>query len=206
MLIAVVLAYGVLNSPKLVNLLSIPLAFMPLLVFLLPDAVLVRTSEIFGITPVLSERFADIKESINLFLDNLPLGIGANGLIVSDEYPTFNLITGIACRFGVVALLLFVAILVLRLLHLSSYSAFYKNSSVGPLVNMSSLSIYCFIVFGMFYDLFSHTSLFCLFWSMLGICSATLRISKSAFDDYVSYYSDLSRFDSADASIILATK
>ena len=200
------LAFLVLNSSKIPNEMTILLALVPLLIFLLPTDALDKISEIFEIYPTLPARLSDFKESVSLFFDNLLFGIGANGFSGAESYPTFNLISGVACRFGIIALVIFLLMLLFRLRHLSLFTAFYKNSISGSLVNMSALSIFCICSLGMINDPFAYMSIFCLFWCVMGICSAALRISKSSVDDYVSYYRDLSSYDSADVSVVISNK
>ena len=200
------LAYAILRTPMLPNELIILIAAIPYAVFFLPLEMTRSVCEFLGISQSLVQCIADFSEAITLFVENIFLGIGARGFGEDGSYPTFNILLGIGCRFGIFALVVFAVMTLLRLRHFSAFSRYYKNSSLRGPVYMSAVAIFALLVMGSFYDVFANTSIFYLFWCIMGFCSAILRIAKNEHNDRVDYYRDQRSFDSADTSILLRRK
>lgn len=201
-----ILAYAILRAPKIPNELIIGLAALPYTLFLLPFDTLERVFNFFGLSHRLIESIADFSEAMDIFADNLFLGIGARGFGAAESYPTFNMLLGVGCRFGIFALIIFALMILFRFRHLSAYAPYYRSSMVGGIVDMSAVAIFALFLMGTFYDIFEDMSVFYLFWCILGFCSASLRIAKKEHHDRIDYYRDQRSFDSADTSILLQRK
>ncbi len=201
-----VLSYAVLRTPSLPNELIILIAAIPYAVFFLPLETVRSVCAFLGVSQSFTQCIADFSEALTLFVDNIFLGIGAGGFGEDGSYPTFNMLLGIGCRFGIFALAVFAVMLLLRLRHLSVFARYYRTSALKGPVCMSAVATFAFFVMGSFYDVFKNTGLFYLFWCIMGFCSATLRIVRNEHNDRVDYYRDQRSFDSADTSILLHRK
>ena len=197
------IAYAILRSKRIPSELVLLCIVCPYLFYLLPDGALGFISERFGLVPALSERITKFSSDFSVFSDNLLFGIGAGNLSEGGA-GYLNMPFGLALRFGVFAIILFLAFVFLRHWHLSAYATYYRSSAVHEVTVMTSLASVCLLVFGSFYDVFADMSVFYLFWCVMGLCSATLRVAKNEHDDRVGYYSDQSSFDASDASISLS--
>jgi hypothetical protein len=122
--------------------------------------------------------------SFHAFTENLFFGIQA------PSVSTVGIIFSIGLRYGILALMCLILLLIIRLSHLTAYTPYIRSSTVRPYVRMVSLGFVALISFGIFVDLFAGVESFFFFFSVYGLCSATLRISKKETDDRLSYYGD----------------
>jgi hypothetical protein len=83
----------------------------------------------------------------------------------------------------VIALLLLLAVLLLRALHLSVFIRYIRASSVYMPALFSTAALFGIIVFGVTDYPFANPTMFYLFWVVFGIGSATLRIAKQERED-----------------------
>lgn len=196
-------AYGILRSKKLPTLLMFLSIVLPYLFFLLPKGVLSFVSDSFGILPSLEDRLLRFSESLDVFADNIFLGVGLTD-DAANTISSINLPLGLVLRFGIFSLVIFVVVILHRLYHLSVYSGYYRVSAVYEVTEMTALASVCLMIFGAFCDVFADMSIFYLFWCVMGLCSANLRVAKNEHDDRVGYYSDLSSFDASDTSVSLS--
>lgn len=199
------LSYGIIRAKRLPAALVFLCILCPYALFLLPSGILGSISTLFGVSPTLSERLEGFAQNLEVFLDNIFIGIGVDSLSQSEVY-SVNTLLGLAARFGIFALAIFLFVILHRLYHLSVYSDYYKGSAVHEVVEMTALAPICLLILGTLHDVFADMSIFYLFWCVMGLCSATLRVAKNEHDDRVGYYSDLSSFDASDTSIRLSRR
>ncbi len=150
--------------------------------------------------------------SFNMLLDNLFVGVG----IGSDSFlreivhysperytDSANLLLEIGCEAGVFALIAFLAIILVRLVHRIAYRRYVAVSEVRYLSAFSSVAMCVLFVFGAVSYLFSDLTLNLLYWCVFGIGSAALRVAKREHDDLIGYYSDGRSRDSSSMDIEL---
>ncbi len=183
--------FFVIRSKKTPKLLVLPLLLLPFAVYLLPESVLLWISEFFGISPDLISLRSALLKSASTFFDNIFLGIGANGFGAN-----INTYFGIACRFGILAVVVCLAVFLIRILHVGVYRKYYPNALVGFYVDMTSLAMLIMLVIGSYTDVISEISAAYFFVVIFGLGTAALRISKKERDQMLSYYKD-SRSQSA---------
>jgi len=184
------IAYAIIANVSLPKELLIFPFCAPLLIFLLPPSLLATVSEGLGMSMTFGEMRGQMLSALELFRENLVLGIGANGFDVGEGYPYFNSPLGIACRFGAVAVGALAVLLLIRLRQASVYSLCLKNSSVRRTSNMTLLSLFALMTLGWFYDVFSDLSVYTLFLAVFGMSTAALRISRSEYDTRHELYDD----------------
>lgn len=197
-----VLAYFALQLPRGAGLAIGAISILPYLMLFLPSSWLYQLAELpllsaFG----LEESVAVWINSRAMFLDNVFSGVGIGAESFALEYRGYatgsvtvtnsqNFLLQIACEAGVFALLTFLSIFFVRLKHRTIYVPYVKNSQVSQMARFSETALVVLIVYGLFTSLWSDLTMYYLFWCVFGIGSATLRVSKSEFDDRVGYFSD----------------
>jgi len=189
------LVYPIIKSKRIpidLLLLFIPL---PLLVFTIPRRLLDRISDFFGEEFSFSDRLSGYSEAFDVFLKNAPFGTGFGksaymNSAVSDTGGIFNTLLGVATQIGVIALVLVLAIIILRMRHLSYYRLYLRNSLVEVTGEMTAVALAALLSFGMLSDLFADLTVLYLFWTVLGISAAALRIAKRECDEREGYYGD----------------
>lgn len=189
------IVYPIIKSKRVpIDLLLIFIS-LPLAVFAVPRRLLDRVSDFFGTELSFSDRMKGYSEAFDVFLDNLSFGTGFGSSAymnsaVSDTGGIFNTLLGIAVQLGVVALVLFVFMIMLRMRHLSYYRLYLRNSLVETTGEMTAVALAALLALGMLSDLFADLTVMYLFWTVLGISSAALRIAKKECDDRQGYYGD----------------
>lgn len=196
-------AYSVIKHKKLPKELLVIFSALPPLVFLLPGTVLDFISKLIGMEPGLREIRWNIRQNLSLFLDNIFTGIGAHGFESGQTLPESNLLLAIGCRFGIVALAIFILILLVRLRQLSVYSRYLRHSQLVTHSHVTALAMFSFITLGWFCDLFTDVGIYCLFFVLLGMNTAAIRISKREHDDRYDYYRDQRALDTSNINILL---
>lgn len=195
-------SYGIVMQRRLPKELLLIFGAIPCVVFFLPDSVLNAVSAPFGMTPGFSELRRHLSEALDIFVENMAIGIGAQGFDAEAALPT-NLLLGLGCRFGIIALAIFAALVLIRLRQISVYSRFLRHSQLMPLSAMTALATFAFMVLGWFFDLFGDMSLYCLFFVLFGMNTAALRTSKREYDDRHDYYGDQRALDVSNIDVIL---
>lgn len=157
----------------------------------------------------LADRWA---ASFKMFVDHIfvGVGIGSDSFVREIAYystekytDSANLLLEIGCEAGIFALVAFVTIIIVRLVHRISYRRYVAVSEVKNLSAFSSVAICVLFVFGAVNYLFSHLTLNLLYWFVFGIGSAALRVAKREHDDRLGYYSDGRSSDSSSMDIEL---
>ena len=197
--IALVLLLEYVRTPGV--LLSLLLAATSLTI-LLPDAVLARLYSIANASDTsILYRLSILRSSIAMFCDNLLLGVGVgeeafriaftqyaeDGVVAPHSH---NLLLQIGCEAGVLALVIFLLLLLWRARHVTSYRPYTKASSVRRANHSCIGAIFALLLFGMTDSIFYPFSIYYLFFLVLGMGSAVLRIAKKESEDRNGYYGD----------------
>ena len=180
------------RSPKLLLFLAL---LIPVGITFIPSDITERFLSIFNIhDSSIASRLSIWRSSIDMFLDNIFIGIGIGSDAFSEEFLKYaedsvtaphshNLFLEIGCEIGIFALILFLFMLLIRIRHRASYAKYVRNSSVDNLCTVSGTAFFALLVFGMTDYIWFNNAMYILFWAVFGIGSATLRISKKEYDD-----------------------
>ena len=182
-------------SIKTPKILLIPLFALPILLVILPETVGERFLSIFSLADTsTSSRLSIWRSSIEMIKNNLFIGAGVGEDAFSSEFSKFaedsvsaphshNLFLEIGCEFGIVALILFLAILIVRMRHRASYTFYVANSSVGSICTAAATSVFTLLIFGMTDYVWYSSPMLLLFWFAFGLGSASLRIARQEYDE-----------------------
>lgn len=211
-LIIAALAFVIIRSRRTPKLLLLPVLSIPLLLLILPGSVIERLASVlnFEDTSIVS-RLSIWRSSLTMLGDNLFSGIGIGWEAFADEFSKYaedsvsaphshNLYLEIGIEVGIFALILFIFLLVIRVRHRATYAKYVRNSSVDFLCTMSGTALFALLAFGMTDYVWYSLAMYVLFWTVFGIGSATLRISRTEFDeaklerasDHTDYAADIS--------------
>lgn len=151
--------------------------------------------------------------SVQMLMDNffLGIGIGADSFVsemskyVSDVgyLNSGNFLLEIACEAGVMSLIAFLLIYVIRVRHRGIYSSYLKNSSVSKISSYTTVITVMLMVYGTFNYIWADMTMYYLFWCVFGLGSATLRVAKGEFDDRSAYFKDGSAEDASSIDIAI---
>lgn len=176
---------------------------LPIL-FVIPYAVLYMPSEMLDV--IFAETIGGLRAgdlfhlwrtAIDVLRENLWVGIGIGEVSFGEEFAgtgyggvsdAHNIFIELGLEAGVIALFCFVVILLVRLRHRAAYYKYTKVSQVSTLSPIISVAIFALLSLGATNYIWSDVSTAYLFWSVLGIGSATLRVAKQEHDDRVLYY------------------
>ena len=199
-ILAIVLIPGILivKNTRLPEDLITIVGVAPLLVFLLPDSLLIWVSSSLRFTPTLAEIKHGALDSLGVMWQNLLVGIGAGDVAHG------NAILGIGVRFGIFALVMVAVFLLIRFRQIRVYTRFVRNSSISELSYLTTAAMLVILVMGCFFDLMQDNSLFCLIITVFGMSTAALRVSKKDYDERVGYFNDQNDRDSSVADVILS--
>lgn len=138
--------------------------------------------------------------AIDTFKNNPILGLGLDSGI---EIGSFNLFTFLVTSVGSVGFALFVLLMFTRIRHVSYYRAYVRDSIITVDCNMSFIALLTLLMLGAETSFFSVPIIYCLFFILFGIGSATLRTAKKAYDDRLGYYKDQRSRESSAIDILL---
>ncbi len=190
-LLLLILTLFAIRSRKLSYCWILLFITVPMLLFLLGSTALSWISENLSVSPSLVLR----KESILLYLDffakNFFLGGGVGGDFARNVY------LGIACRFGILAIMAFLILIVLRVFHIGIHKKYFSDSTVNFYVELSTLATVSILIFGSYADIFADPEMLYMFISVFATGSAALRVSRKEKEEQLSYYKDLGTSDSA---------
>ena len=163
------------------------IVLLPLLIFLIPAQFLDTVSDIFGILPSFSEKIAGYSEALNVWLDNIVIGVGRGNSALH-----LNMLLGLGVEFGVVALAIVALLILLRLRHLSYYRHYIRNSLVYTSTGMTSIATVALLILGFDTYIFADYSVLLLFSMIFAITTSTIRTAKKEYNDRSEYYGDSS--------------
>lgn len=182
-------AFMIIRSRKIPALFALPLLLLPFVIFFLPGSVLLKLSDLLPISPSVFEVANGVSESLRLFIDHLFLGIGANGF-GEGAYYSHSTYLALGCRFGIIAAIIFVLLVVIRFLHLVVFRKHYSDSTVSFYVDMCTVSAIAMLLLGSFADIFENIIMVYFFISVFATGSSALRVSKKERLERLSYYAD----------------
>ena len=204
-LVAGFMAYKIMRRGQKLAPVAVVATFIPLLALLLPDGVYNAVFADFGMSYTKAEITALWRASFGMFADQLLTGVGIGADSFSSVIAEYGqtaensaaLLLEISCEAGILALLVFLALLLIRLRHRSIYREYIAESRVTHLSCIAAAMFTMLIAFGMTEYIWADQTIYYLFWCVFGIGSATLRIAKREHDDRVMYYGDLTTVDSS---------
>ena len=151
--------------------------------------------------------------SVQMLMDNffLGIGIGADSFVaemskyVSDVgyLNSGNFLLEIACEAGIMSLIAFSLIYVIRVRHRGIYRSYVKNSSVSKISSYTTVITVMLMVYGTFNYIWADMTMYYLFWCVFGLGSAALRVAKGEFDDRSAYFKDGSAEDASSIDIAI---
>ena len=208
-----IIAYGFTKVRRTSGALLGITALLPYGVVLLPAGALDAIDSLPLLSslelPSVAERFMT---SLRIFISNILFGVGVGEGGFASAYEALtdrslpdsgNLLLEIGCEMGVIALVLFLLIFLVRMAHRIIYVPYVRNSQVGRLCRFTSATTVMLFVFGAVFYIWSDMTVYYMFWCVFGIGSATLRVSKREFDDRVGYFRDGSGSDSSNIDIVI---
>lgn len=202
-----ILAYFILSSKSIHSLSITVLLVAAHLVLLLPASLLGKISDLTGMTPSFLQIILGYNAGLGVWLENIWLGIGAGaeGFFAASggADANFGTLLGIGVEFGIVALIFFLSVIFIRLVHFSKYSLYLRTSPLLVDGKMATLSVLALLFFGAGIYIFNEPSLAYIFWCMLGISSASLTVSKREYDEMHDYYGDFSSHDSSSIDVLI---
>lgn len=180
-----VLAYLIINAPRVKKELLILLLALPFAVLALPNGALDAAFNILGLSFSASEMLAALRESLDAFLSSPVFGVG-----VTAGRSVSNLPLSILASFGVIAAVIFALAFLLSLVQMSRYSFQLRASHVSSIGSSCMLSMFAILAAGLFFDAFSDVGVYFLFVSAFGIFTAATRIAKVEYDERLGYFGD----------------
>ena len=195
-------AYSIITSRKIPMDALVLLMALPLVLFALPVGSLDAVYKFLKISPDFSGIIAGYSESMNIFFENLWLGIGIGDASYSavsgaSSGGMFNMLLGVATELGIFALILLVSMILMLLRQLSYYRRFMTNSNFITVKDMSALAVTVFMIYSVGANVFEDIAIICLFFIMFGICSSVMRSARKEHDDRLGYYGDSSSSESS---------
>lgn len=151
--------------------------------------------------------------SFEMLRDNLFLGVGigddsfikeiANYAPNYDYHNSGNFMLEIACEAGVISLVAFILIYLIRVRHRGIYQPYVRNSHVSKISAYTTVITVMLMVYGVFNYVWADMTMYYLFWCVFGLGSASLRVAKNEFDDRAAYFRDGSAEDSSSIDITI---
>ena len=151
--------------------------------------------------------------SIEMLKDNLFLGVGIGGDSFIQEIgnysPSFgyhnsgNFLLEIACEAGIISLVAFILIYLIRVRHRGIYQPYVRNSHVSKISAYTTVITVMLMVYGAFNYVWADMTMYYLFWCVFGLGSASLRVAKNEFDERAAYFRDGSAEDSSSIDITI---
>lgn len=194
MLVLITVSLGIIHSKRIPVFLLILVAALPTLLLFLSDSALASVSDIFSLS--LTERRSVAGGALSFFLDNPILGMGVENPFTEIDFSS-NVYLAVVCRFGVLALIVFLLLIVLRTFHFGLFRKYYADSTVNFYAEISILASVCMLTIGSLSDIFADVKMFYFFTSVFSVGSSALRISKKEKEEMRIYYSDLGKSDLA---------
>ena len=161
----------------------------------------------------LSDSMQRWQTSFEMLKDNLFLGIGigedsfikeiANYSSFYDYHNSGNFLLEIACEAGIISLIAFILIYLIRVRHRGIYQPYVRNSHVSKVSEYTSVITVMLMAYGAFNYIWADMTMYYLFWCVFGLGSASLRVAKQEFDDRVAYFSDGSAEDASSIDITI---
>ena len=185
--------------PKISVWVLIALPFVLYSVLLLPESAIDALFSLITSLGSAKELFELWRASIVAFVENIffGIGIGADSFVeeiakhgIESAENSSNLFIEIGLESGIFALVSFIILLSIRIFHRSRYHFYVKNSELNVLAPVSTLCALTLVAYGTFNYIWADPTSYYMFWCVLGIGSAALRVAKKENDDRMLYYED----------------
>ena len=200
------LCYGATALKRGTGLAMAVCVLLPSVFLFLPVSVMQRLAELPVLSALKLDRYAvRWANSFSILKEHLFTGIGMGEDSFRTEYSEFggvlfndsgSFFLEVGVESGVFTLFCLFVFLAVRLVHRSKYSYYVSKSAVHATSPFASVALATMLIFGTFNYIWGDPSTYYLFWCIMGMGSATLRISKLEFDDRFDYYHDGSSSDS----------
>lgn len=175
---------------------------LPLLIFFLPSDFLHAVSTFFKMDIPLGEMKGRLISSFGIFTENVIMGLGADAAVGSGgETNYFNLLLGIGCRFGIFSVVALILLFLFKLRRVSVYSRYLEYSSLSALSGFTIIAVFSMFTLGLFYDVTAEIELYLVIFIILGMNTASLRVSKKEYEDMLGYFGDNKSSNSSVANI-----
>lgn len=195
--------FVVLKSKK-IPVISIFFVFALLhLIFLIPSSAMEPIFRTVGFSEGFSETILGLKNATDAFVSNIWFG---KALLPSSEITLegANLVLGIGAELGIFALIIILAIIILRFIHLGAFRKYYNGSNVEMSVKITAFALIAQMILGVGEYIFADLPIFYLFVSVFGVCTSVIRSAKRENDDRQSYFSDIISSESSVIDITLS--
>ena len=169
---------------------------------MLSDSALLTVSDIFALSPSIAEIKNNLTAAFDFFIENPIFGMGINNPFAEADFAN-NVLLGLACRFGVLALTVFLLLLVLRVFHFGMFKRYFSDSTVNFYAEISLLASVAMLAIGSLADIFADVEMIYFFVAVFSVGSAALRISKKEKTEMRSYYMELGNSDNAAIDVTL---
>ena len=181
------------------------LPFGAILAFILPSVVVGALS-----FPSLSRFSALILgEEIGAFTDRTSAALASVirnpifGIGVGEGEGSVPLLVGLAVSVGTLAALFLLAIIVMRIFHVSAFSRYLRESQFGSFAIISLAAIASLSAFGSIYFILSDDTLAYLFFTVFALGGASCRGAKESDDELRLYYHYSKREYAATVDVVL---
>ncbi len=171
------------------------LLFASYAVCLIPESVVDRLLSVFNTSDsTITYRFSIWRSSFAMLKEHPWLGIGVGADNFSSVFASYaekdvsaihshSLFLQIACEAGVLALCMFTLLFLLRAVHVAVFSRHIKASSVFYPALFSTAASVSLLIFGAADYPFTNPMMLYLFFAVLGLGSATMRIAQEEARD-----------------------
>lgn len=206
------LALAILRGKHLPKELLFPLLFTPLLLLLIPGQALYQLCARLGLDTAIADRLSQYRASLAVLWEHPLLGTGlGDGCYEQACYEATgvaggsaaNLLLAIGCQLGIPALCLFLLLILVRVRHISIYSLYVRTSSHAPLCTVCQITVLALLLLGVGEPLSLSPLSSYLFFSVFGMGSAMLRVSKQERDERLDYYNQLMESDAAATDVAI---
>ena len=186
------LIFAFINSRKTLRYVFLAAGVLPVAIYLIPNNIVNRFLSIVNLTDSsISYRVYTWKGSLKLIKDYFWSGVGYGTEAFSEAYSNYaymgmetaehshNLFLQIMISMGVCGVVVFSIILLFFFQKNIEYLKAPSNDSSFVLTSAGAASIICFLVMGMFDYVWYNYRMFFLFWIVLALSIATIRVGKS---------------------------
>ena len=190
-----IVTHAIIKSRRCPKILLMLILAIPVGIVFIPDAIKDRILSIVNLSDssVIS-RLSIWRSSLRMLAENVFTGVGIGSGAFPREFLKFaedsvsaphahNIFLQIGCEAGIFTLALFVHLLFIRIRHRASYARYVRYASVGSICTMAGCALFALVLFGMTDHIFYNSQMTMLFFTVFGIGSATLRISKNEYED-----------------------
>lgn len=187
-----VLIFAFINSKKTLRYVFLILGILPVAIYLIPNNIVNRFLSIVNLTDSsISYRIYTWKGSLKLIKDYFWGGIGYGTEAFSEAYSNYaymgmetaehshNLFLQIIISMGICGVVVFSIILLFFFQKNVEYLKSPSNNSSFVLASAGATSVVSFLIMGIFDYVWYNYRMFFLFWIVLALSIATIRVGKA---------------------------